>query len=523
MFLRIQSKMQSLSVIGLSILLVALLEPELYAAFKFNLPKFFDYKYFSRHYGKSNGPASDSHRNKLFLGQSLCIFKHNVLFLQRRSPYYLAQSAMADLSPDEIRKIQGQTPDLDLKPVLEAEEFGDLPANYLKSIQKLTGDIIQDGMMGPGGDQTDKFIGLEGSDEVKTSPDQVRDEYMSTENRPSEASQSSKDLQTYLDSMQENYMTPDVSDERAGLRQRSNLNSNHDLAHRISDQNQDVVLDGSMNQIMESFSNSINNLLDDSLDENSVDEVISSFSKSVEDLLQEAKEGADVSNIMNPEASSSSIKYKIDWRVTGCISPPKAQDKCNACYIFATLDLLEYFYCRQTKKRASFSGQYVLDCGREAGFINGCQGGRMSEVGRFIRNHGLRFDSGYPYIGEHGRCKSPDVDSSVIKTDIINWQLFNSITAWYTWARKSPILVGINMPSDFHIYGGGIHDGQNCNIKEAHAMLLVGSGIQDGAEFWLLKNSFSEDWGEKGYFRLSKSALLNCFGSAIVARATFSQ
>lgn len=246
----------------------------------------------------------------------------------------------------------------------------------------------------------------------------------------------------------------------------------------------------------------------------------------LEDEINEAiDEKARQQQRGNKPPIAKKIKYSVDWRVTGCITRPKSQNSCNACYAFTVVALMEYYHCRQTRELTEFSAQYIVDCGKRLK-LNGCKGGYLGLVGKFINSHGLELQAMYPYSGLDGACPyepGEQTKMGYLRPKILNWVYVKKMSDWYEHIRKGPLLVGIAMPSDFLAYAGGIHDGSDCNVDKVHAMLLVGSGSQDGAQFWLFKNSFSSDWGENGYFRLAKEAPLKCFNSGVVVRVDFKQ
>merc|ERR1712123_76108 len=55
-------------------------------------------------------------------------------------------------------------------------------------------------------------------------------------------------------------------------------------------------------------------------------------------------------------------------------------------------------------------------------------------------------------------------------------------------------------------YGGGILTGcsENRNRYQNHAVTVVGYGTEGGIDYWLIKNSLSEGWGDKGYIKVKR-------------------
>lgn len=57
---------------------------------------------------------------------------------------------------------------------------------------------------------------------------------------------------------------------------------------------------------------------------------------------------------------------------------------------------------------------------------------------------------------------------------------------------------------DFQFYSSGVFTGV-CSTNLDHAVTAVGYGTStNGLKYWILKNSWGPNWGEKGYMRIQK-------------------
>uniref|UniRef100_A0A2C9KT48 Peptidase C1A papain C-terminal domain-containing protein n=1 Tax=Biomphalaria glabrata TaxID=6526 RepID=A0A2C9KT48_BIOGL len=70
-------------------------------------------------------------------------------------------------------------------------------------------------------------------------------------------------------------------------------------------------------------------------------------------------------------------------------------------------------------------------------------------------------------------------------------------------ASVGPISIAFDAShDDFVSYAGGVYQNADCSSSELdHAMLLTGYGTDPKTKlpYWIIKNSWSEDWGVNGY------------------------
>ena len=82
-----------------------------------------------------------------------------------------------------------------------------------------------------------------------------------------------------------------------------------------------------------------------------------------------------------------------------------------------------------------------------------------------------------------------------------------------------PVVAYLKVVSDFYSYSSGIYESDLCCKAEEegcminHAVLVVGYGTDNGTDYWLVKNSWGDYWGDQGYFKIRRGVGECGFGS----------
>lgn len=211
------------------------------------------------------------------------------------------------------------------------------------------------------------------------------------------------------------------------------------------------------------------------------------------------------------------IPDRIDWVKLGAVTPVKDQGDCGSCWAFSTSGAMEGQHFRKTKKLVSLSEQNLIDC-TSSGGNSGCNGGFMEIAFNYVKeNNGIDTEQSYPYEGRDGECRFNASNVGAMVTGMV------SVPVSEDKLKEAVALVGpvsVSMDSSqIRHYNGGVHYQANCSRTHGgHAMLVVGYGSENGLDYWLLKNSFGQSWGDNGYLKIVRNKDNNC---GIASSATY--
>lgn len=213
------------------------------------------------------------------------------------------------------------------------------------------------------------------------------------------------------------------------------------------------------------------------------------------------------------EPANVELPKMVDWRKQGAVTPVKDQGHCGSCWAFSATGSLEAQHFRRTGVLVSLSEQNLIDCSGSYG-NNGCNGGLMDQAFNYIKhNKGLDTEVTYPYEAENDRCRYNKENSGASDVGYVDIPTGDEEKLKAAVATVGPISVAIDAShQSFQFYSDGIYYEPECSSEELdHGVLVVGYGTDDeGQDYWLVKNSWGENWGDKGYIKMARNRSNHC-------------
>ena len=219
------------------------------------------------------------------------------------------------------------------------------------------------------------------------------------------------------------------------------------------------------------------------------------------DLMADSDEEIIQTNILNNNVTT------IDW--IPVMNKVKNQGSCGSCWAFAAVATIEGQYHSKFGRLYDFSEQYLVDCDNLDG---GCNGGWPSNTYNWLSKNGVVEQRESPYKAKQGVC-----DKQVLKSKefniVQNFSMYDKDASmqqgeWLNLLSKGPILVAMDASDPgFGFYRPAGNESwvpASCGELN-HAVVAVGYESVDGVEYLIVRNSWGEDWGMNGNFRVKAS------------------
>lgn len=237
-----------------------------------------------------------------------------------------------------------------------------------------------------------------------------------------------------------------------------------------------------------------------------------------------------IKEIEKVAAIPESFDSRIQW--PGCIGDIRDQGHCGSCWAFGAVESLADRFCIQSKGQTKvvLSAQDLTSCDN---LNSGCNGGNPSLAWRYMSTTGVVSEECYPY--EMGTCQHPgcsDEPTPKCNKTCANGKTFASdkhfAANFYSIARNvsqiateimtnGPVEAAFTVYTDFNTYKSGVYSHVSGSSEGGHAISIIGWGVEDGVDYWLVKNSWNTGWGIDGYFKIRRGTNECGIEAAIVA------
>ncbi|KAF4742957.1 hypothetical protein FOZ62_004980, partial [Perkinsus olseni] len=226
------------------------------------------------------------------------------------------------------------------------------------------------------------------------------------------------------------------------------------------------------------------------------------------------------------------------------------QSACGSCWAFGTVEAVNDRFCIKSGGKFTemlSAGEMTACCNLFHGCLAfGCYGGNPITAWTFLKTKGVVTGSDFvperymnwcngcwPYDFEecahHGKepdypgCPShahstPACSSSCHNKkygtpfDEDRYYTEDYLPHWFLHTdsikkeimTNGPVSAAFLVYEDFPPYKSGVYKHTTGSLLGGHGVEIIGWGTENGTPFWLVKNSWNEEWGDAGFFKIAQ-------------------
>ncbi len=210
--------------------------------------------------------------------------------------------------------------------------------------------------------------------------------------------------------------------------------------------------------------------------------------------------------------SAATLRYprSHDLRDAGgknYITPVHNQGKCGSCVAFGTLAAVEgtaRYHAGDPELAIDLSEAQLFFCVASSQGRTCDTGWDLTSALQALVAQGIADEACYPYIVENASqgCAPLCSDWQARALRITGYHAISDPAEMKHWlATQGPLQVGFSIYEDFMKYDKGVYRYVEGEFLGGHCVAIV--GYDDDKHCWICKNSWGDDWGEDGFFRIA--------------------
>ncbi|XP_026197286.1 cathepsin B-like [Anabas testudineus] len=240
----------------------------------------------------------------------------------------------------------------------------------------------------------------------------------------------------------------------------------------------------------------------------------------------------DIEDVRLPDTFDA----RQQWPKCPTIKQIRDQGSCGSCWAFGAVEAMSDRICIHSGAKISveISAEDLLSCCDECGM--GCFGGFPSAAWEFWAKKGLVTGGLYqskvgcrPYTiaecdhhvnGSRPPCQGEQDTPKCVEQCIDGYSPSYQKDKHFgrqTYSvpskqeqimaelyKNGPVEAAFSVYADFLTYKTGVYQHVTGDMLGGHAIKILGWGEENGTPYWLAANSWNNDWGDKGFFKIKR-------------------